>query len=260
MNSDKIVTGIIGKLKQAYANMVAAYFVFGDGVLALRKHGYSWTEARRVILDAFPNAKAETGLTLSEAWLKGAAAMAEAFAEDEGLASPDGKHRVSREDITTLGLSDKQRQRMTDLLAYSDSKAAVKGTPKLRVSDLAKAVRQHANAETASEKHKVVQALLDRFDEVDGVLTLVDAKDERGIIEAQIAELNRKIAAAEDKLEALRNQRSELRAKLPAQPQAQGPERVTAPVTEEVMEERSKRSSRVTGAPAKPAIQAQAGA
>jgi len=222
--TDKTLQGILGKLRKAYADAQAAYFAFGDAMVQLRSHGYSWQAARQVILDAFPNMQADTGITLSAAWLKGAHDAAHTFRESGGLTSPDGKHQVTREEFSSIGLPTKERERAINLLAYSESKAHVKGTPKLRVSDVASAARAVRNAKNPGEKRAAQRELVAKMDKVEGGLDAVTHGNPSDVLHEQVAAMKVRVEKARDNLAKLENAYSELREKLQAQLAAEAAE------------------------------------
>lgn len=248
MSSDSVLSGILSNLRKAYASAADVFFAFGDAMISLRKHGYSWSQAGRVIREAFPHSEAETGLTLGDAWLRRASVLAEKFTADGGYASPDGKHRVSREEYTkVLKLNNKQRDQVADLIAYSDGEAALKGAPKLRVSDLESAVNAiqsaQARAATASTPKKRLAAkqseqdarakLAKRIDEVAEALGAVESEDELAQLLIQDRELTAKIARLEDSLSKAQSLRNDLRVKIRALQAAEEAEAIPAQEVEQ---------------------------
>lgn len=256
-HANDALNGILKQLKQAYASATAVYFAFGDAMLSLRKHGMTWTEAGEYIRRHFPNASADTGLTLSDRWLRGAHDTAANFASDGGLQSPDGKHRVSREDFQLLGLTGQARERVNDLLAYSASTAHIKGTLKLRVSDLATAVRGVKNAKNDADKAAAVRKLMARMDEVEASMTASDSGDELEQLQAKLSQAEAKLDRAQKRALKLKKEYDELRAEVQALQESRSTIQADATVSEsakpkarKVPPKRSAPAQRASGASA----------
>lgn len=206
MIASKTLSGIVDKLSSAYQSMRLGFFTFGDQINALREHGYSWNMVQGLLRDRFPHAKAEIRLDFSLAWIQAAAEAARLFLKDGGLVSPDGKHRVSREEFASLGLSDAARASV--VAAIKASLSLADGLPKLRVSDVAAAVKASGDKRVAA-----VAKLMSQVDTVNrGKAAMLDPVE---LTHMLIAQLNDKIDKAEKNLEELRNKRSELKRSLP---------------------------------------------
>lgn len=219
MIASKTLSGIVDKLSTAYQSARLAFFMFGDQINALREHGYSWNMVQALLRERFPHAKAEIRLDFSLAWVQAAAAAARLFREDGGLVSPDGKHRVSREEFASLGLSDAARASV--VAAISASLSLADGLPKLRVADVAAAVKASGDKRVAA-----IAKLMGQVDIVNrGKAAMADPVE---LTHMLIAQLNDKIERAEKNLEELRNKRSELKRSLPPV-KAAAPSKSTAP-------------------------------
>lgn len=198
----KTLDGIVGKLSSAYRHMELGRFIFGDQIQALRGHGYSWPSVVALLKDRFPNAPAQINVTFTVKWAQLAASTAKLFREHGGLAH--GDHMVSREQLASLGLSDKQLASLVDAIDKSASLA--KGLPKLRVSDIEKAVK-------ATDRPKAIAALMAQVDLVNhGKLAMLDPV---ALLHMKIKLAKDKLDKAEARVEALRNELSELRQQLP---------------------------------------------
>lgn len=220
--------GILKQLDKAYQGMKEAYWAFGDAMIGLRKHGYSWDAATQLIQARYPEALVETGRKLSKDWLRSAHDMAETFAADGGLVSPDGKHSASREQMTALGLSSNDRDRLVNLVKASASTSG-KGTKRLKVSDIASAVKAHAKASTDAERLAAKQALLDRMSEVEESLVAVAEDDQLTLLRNQVASKFEQLERAQKRALKLKAEYDELQAQLKALTESQ-----TAPKAEPV--------------------------
>lgn len=212
--SDSTVAAILSRIARlAYATAQEAYWQFGDGVGALLKHGsMSW--AIQKIQATFPNAKAEIGYALSKSYLTGAHALASAFHAEGGLVSPDGKHRVSRAQLDTLGLQAEDKARMGSLLAYAAQPKLPKGVHRLRVSDIASAITAMANAKTPAEQVGARQRLLDRMTECEASMVAATSARKADLIAEQIRVAESKVGKAEEQLAKAKAELAQLRAQL----------------------------------------------
>lgn len=204
MASDAL-NGVLAVLRQAYGQARTAYFVFADAVLMLKDGGMSSAAIVAYLGEHFPDAQTRVGWSLNAAWVRTALTLAEQFRKDGGLVSPDGKHAVSRDDLTSLNLSQAQLGKLASHLAYSET--APKGARKLRVSDVASAVAAMAKATTAEARDKASSALLAKLDEIDSDIALRQAGDERGLLlqvasaaQAKVTKARAALAKAEEAL------------------------------------------------------------
>lgn len=156
--------GLRKLVASAVEHLATAFFIFGDAMIQLRAHGFSLEQAREQILSwAGRDVKARTGLSLSAAYLKAAHDAAELFLKNGGLASPDGKHRVSREEFMTLPMREGERNRIVELLKLSAH--LPKGLKRLRVMDIREVV-------DAKDKVKAMSKLMTTVAEVEAAIQL----------------------------------------------------------------------------------------
>lgn len=236
-----LMDGLRTLIASAVENLATAFFIFGDVMLQLKASGLSNEQAREQILSwAGRDVKARTGLSLSAAYLKAAHDAAELFLKEGGLASPDGKHRVSRAEFQTLPMKEGERNRIVELLKLSAH--LPKGLRRLRVSDIKEAV-------TAKDKAKAMSKLMTTVAEVEAAIQLASFGSPLDMAHHALQQARAKTltaynnflkareaeAEAEAEYEALR----ELRASAD-QPQAQAPK--AEPVSSSAQQAQPKRS------------------
>lgn len=219
-----VITGVIATLASIYKTARTAYsslkFGFGDAMLTLREHGYSWKDAGDRLREAFPFAEAEVGVKLTDAWLRASAEDSATFRKDGGYASRDGKHRVSRGDLESLKLPKKLADQVSEAVAYSEGEARIKGTPVLRVMDLASAARQVADARgkgpeaEAKAIKSAHEALVTRLAEVEEGYIAATVGDKRAVLAAQVSAAKLAVAKAEASLAKARAKLGELQGEL----------------------------------------------
>lgn len=254
-----VITGVIATLASIYKTARTAYsslkFGFGDAMLTLREHGYSWKDAGDRLREAFPHAEAEVGVKLTDAWLRASAEDSATFRKDGGYASRDGKHRVSRGDLESLKLPKKLADQVSEAVAYSEGEARIKGTPVLRVMDLASAARRVADARgkgPEAEAKAVKQAhegLVKRLAEVEEGYIAATVGDERSVLAAQVSAAKLAVAKAEASLTKARAKLDELQtelAKLDAE-RSQKDDSATATVVEQAKPPRRRLPKRSAG-------------
>ena len=167
-----LVKSLVLAFVKAAGELQARRFELGDTVLRLWE-ATSKAETTRLLKAAMPDAKEVLGFAITTKRLEELATMAETFKANGGIIH--GAHRLTREDIQSLGLTTSEAARLTDLL--KGGKVRIKSVKRQaqRIANDAEGV----NGKSGSKAREVIRGMLTNGDDVAKATESIDAKRER---------------------------------------------------------------------------------
>ncbi len=175
------VKGLLRVFDAAYRNVVRSRFVMGDVYNNLCDILPTTAEVVRTLRDAYPNAKMEIGWALTPANLQALGLASRTFRES-GIASRDGKHMVTRDDMLALNLTPSEIGTISERVASGA----------MRVKDVAEVVQ--AVSKATDENGNVSDVGARAVARLRGVITDAPVPMTVEELEVEIARIGKRIA------------------------------------------------------------------